>query len=224
MLFKPRQTRQNINLQVYINEQEIEQVKETIFLGVFLDENLSWKAHISHVVANKIISRSSFFLSKISLKSLYYSMIYPYLYYCNIVWGSTYKTNLHRLVILQKRVVRIIIKSNFDAPSDPIFKEFHLLKFDDIHSVKLGKFMYSYKNSLLPSKFKNAFILNNQTHSYNTIIAHAFNLPFCKTNARQFSVCYQGPKYFNSLDQNICNSVSLSSFKSSLKQYIYSNY
>ena len=73
-------------LQVHINEQEIEQVKETIFLGsVFLDENLSWKAHISHV-ANKIsksigiISRSSFVLSKISLKSLYYSMIYPYLH------------------------------------------------------------------------------------------------------------------------------------------------
>ena len=40
MLFKPRQKRQNISLQVYINEQEIEQVKETIFLGVFLDEYL----------------------------------------------------------------------------------------------------------------------------------------------------------------------------------------
>ena len=117
----------------------------------------------------------------------------PYLYYCNIVCGSTYKINLQRLVILQKRVVRIVNKSNFDAPSDPIFKEFHLLKFDDIHSVELGKFMCSYKNqSLLPSKsVKNAFILNNQTHFYNTKIAHAFNLPFCRTNARQLSVCYQ---------------------------------
>ena len=45
MLFKPRQKRQDLNLQD-INEQEIEQVKETIFLGVFLVENLSWKAHI----------------------------------------------------------------------------------------------------------------------------------------------------------------------------------
>ena len=151
-------------------------------------------------------------------------MIYPYLYYCNIVWGSTYKTNLHRLVILQTRVVRIISKSNFDAPSDPIFKEFHILKFDDIHFVELGKFMYSYKNSLLPGKFKNAFLLNNQTHSYNTRIADAFNLPFCRTNARQFSVCCQGPKYFNPLDKDICNSVSLFSFKSIPKQYIYSNY
>ena len=29
---------------------------------------------------------------------LYYSLIYPYFYYCNIVWASTYKTNLRRLV------------------------------------------------------------------------------------------------------------------------------
>ena len=40
-------------LQVYINEQEIEQVKETIFLDVFLDENLSWKADISHEAKKK---------------------------------------------------------------------------------------------------------------------------------------------------------------------------
>ena len=143
----------------------------------------------------------------------------PYLYYCNIVWGSTYKTTLRRLVILQKRVVRIISKSTFDAPSDPIFKE-HILKFDNIHSLKLGKFIYSYKKSLLHCKFKNAFPLNNQTHSYNTRIAHAFNLPFCRTNARQFSVPYQRSEYFNSLDKDIYNSVSLSPFKSTLKQYI----
>ena len=97
----------------------------------------------------------------------------------------------------KKRVVRIISKSNFDAPSDPIFKELQILKFDDIYSLELGKFIYSaYKNYLLPSKFKNAFLLNNQTHSYNTRIVHAFNLPFCRTNANR-------SKYFNSLDRHL---------------------
>ena len=46
---------------------------------------------------------------------LYYSLIYPYFYYCNTVWASTYKTNLRRLVILQKRIIRIINKSHFNA-------------------------------------------------------------------------------------------------------------
>ena len=43
-------------------------------------------------------------------------------FYCNLVWASTYKTDLVGLVILQKRVVRIIAKSCFDAHTDPIFK------------------------------------------------------------------------------------------------------
>ena len=50
---------------------------------------------------------------------LYCSLIYPYFYYCNIVWASTYKTNLRRLVILQKRWIRIINKSHFNAHTDP---------------------------------------------------------------------------------------------------------
>ena len=138
-----------------------------------MDENLNWKSEISHV-ANKvaksisIISRCSFFLPKSSLRMLYYSLIYPYFYYCNIVWASTYKTNLRRLVILQKRIIRIINKSHFNAHTDPIFKDLGILKFNDIHLLQLGQFMYSCKNSFLPPRFNNNFSQSNQFHSYNT--------------------------------------------------------
>ena len=64
---------------------------------------------------------------------LFYSLSYPYLYYCNIVWASTYKTNLRRLVILQKRIIRIINKSNFKAHTDSIFTDLGILKFNDMH-------------------------------------------------------------------------------------------
>ena len=72
--------------------------------------------------------KSSFFLSKVSLLTLYNYMILPYLNYCNLVWGSTYKSSLKRIVILQKRATRIIGRSNYDAHADPIFKELNLLK------------------------------------------------------------------------------------------------
>ena len=39
--------------------------------------------------------------------SLYYSFIYPYLTYCNHIWGATYKTRLKRLVMLQNKTVRM---------------------------------------------------------------------------------------------------------------------
>ena len=63
-----------------------------MFLEVILDENLSWKSHFSRI-ANKIsksigvVYKASFCLPLESLRTLYYSMIYPYLQYCVIVWG-----------------------------------------------------------------------------------------------------------------------------------------
>ena len=128
IIFKPRQKKQIFDFNLKINDKEINRVNEVCFLGVILDENLSWKAHISHI-AHKvsksigIIYRSSFYLFKSALRMLYYALVYPYLQYCVTVWGSTYSSNLNRLVLLQKRVIRIIDKQDFGVHTSPIFKE-----------------------------------------------------------------------------------------------------
>ena len=80
---------------------------------------------------------------------LYNTMILPYLNYFNLVWGSTYKTNLQRIIILQKRVIRMVNKSYYNAHTEPIFKKLNLLKFPDIHLMHLGQFMFSFKNAIL---------------------------------------------------------------------------
>ena len=69
-----------------------------------------------------IIHESRFF-TLFSLSTLYNSMILPYIYYCNLDWGCTYKSNLKRIVILEKRALRIASKPRYDAHTDPIFKE-----------------------------------------------------------------------------------------------------
>ena len=156
-----------------------------------MDEILNWKSEISHV-ANKvaksigIISRCSFFLPKTSLHMLYYSLIYPYFYYF-IVWALTYKTNLCRLVILQKCIIRILNKSHFIAHTDPIFKDLGILKLSDIHLLQLGQFMYSCKNSFLPPRFNDNFSQSNQFHSYNARYSQAYRVLYCSTNTKKFS-------------------------------------
>ena len=87
------------------------------------------------------------------MKTLYYSLIYPYFQYCIIVWGSTYPTNLNRLILLQKRTVRIVNKKPFDAHTDPLFRDLKFLKIVDIYSLHLGKLMYSYNNNILRPSF-----------------------------------------------------------------------
>ena len=193
IVFRPSQRRINCNIIISIDDQHIDRAKETVFLGVISDENLNWKSQISHIATKVsksigIIYKCSFYLSKTPLRILYYSLIYPYFHYCNVVWASTYKTNFRRLVTLQKRTVRIINNSNFDAHTDPIFKELSILKFNDIHLLQLGQFMYSYKSSSLPLKFSNKFLQNSQFHNYNTRNSHALHLPYCRTNDKKFSV------------------------------------
>ena len=90
-----------------------------------------------------IIGRSSPCLTTLPLKTLYYLLVYPYFQYCIIVWGSTYPTNLDRLILLQKRIFRIVNKKSFDAHTDPLFRDSKFLKFVDISSLHLGKFIYS---------------------------------------------------------------------------------
>ena len=103
---------------------------------------------------------------------------------------------------------------------NPIFKELELLKLSDIRQLELGKLMFSLNHSLLPSKFNNYFSLNKQVHSYATRHANDFHLPFCRTNLRKFSVSFQGPTYYNSIENDIKESNSLLLFKTKLKKKI----
>ena len=88
------------------------------------------------------VGKSSFCLPKTSLHCLYYSLVYPYLIYCVSVWGSTYQSNVSRIFILQKKIIRIISKVSFDSHTDVLFKEHGILKFFDIYFYQVGKFMY----------------------------------------------------------------------------------
>ena len=110
------------------------------------------------------------------------------------------------------------------AHTGPIFKELKLLKFHDIHSFQLGTFMFSFENSTLPSKFNNFFLLNSQIHNYNTRNAQSFRLPLCRTNTRKFSIYFQGPNFYNSLNSDITSSPSSASFKRKLKEFLLSRY
>ena len=117
-------------------------------------------------------------------KDILYSLVYPYLTYCVSVWGSTYQSNLNRIIILQKKIIRIISKVSFDAPTGFLFKEQEILKFSDIYLYQIGKFMYLFKRGLLPNYFRDMFTLESQIHSYNTRNSRLFYIPHCRTNFR----------------------------------------
>ena len=73
--------------------------------------SVTWRQYWHHRVKRVQFKSIRHFLSGIIVKSLYNSLILPYLMYCNIVWCSSYPTHLSKLFILRKRSIRIITNS-----------------------------------------------------------------------------------------------------------------
>ena len=115
----------------------------------------------------------------------------------------------------------IICKVSFDSHTDVLFKEHGILKFFDIYFYQIGKFMYLFKRGLLPNYFRNMFTLASQLHSHYTRNCNLYYIPPCRTNIRNFSIQFQGPKFFNSLSPEIQNSESIRLFGKDLKNSFF---
>jgi len=155
----------------------IEQVKCTKFLGIVIDEDLSCKQHTSYIswkISNSvgIVNRVKSILCRDLLKTLYYSLIHPYLQYCNIVWCTASKLALSRLICLQKRAVRLFTSSYYRAPSNQLFPRLcSILKISDIHRLQIGIFTYKAKHNLLPISCSYHVSAADINHTYPTSIA-----------------------------------------------------
>ena len=122
---------------------------------------------------------------------------YPYLMYCVTVWGSTYKSNLLRIVLVQKKAIRILSKVSFDSHTDPLFKQHGILTIQKIYLSQIGNFMFRFSKGLLPNSFSDMFKLTNQMHSYNTRNSNKFFIFHSRTNLRQLLIRFRCPKLFN---------------------------
>ena len=160
--------------------------------------------------------KASFYLNHNSLLSLYYTLIFPYPTYSNLIWASTYVTNLQclqRIYLLQKRTVRLISKADYRAPSKPLFTKTKILDIFSIYSLQVSSFMYLYYKNLLPLAFCKIFQTGSQIHHYATRNSESYRTHPCRTNIKKFSMLFQGPKIWNSLPTDIKAATSFYSFK-----------
>ena len=61
------------------------------------------------------------------LKLYYNGYLLPLIDYCSVVWGNTNKVNLEKIIKLQKRAARIILRADFNTPSKTLFEKLEWL-------------------------------------------------------------------------------------------------
>lgn len=219
-------TRQNLPVcnKIVVGGKEIEQVSCTVFLGIHIDDKLTWKRQIEHVTSkvNKCIGilyklKNTF--PKSVLLQLYKSIVYPHLYYCNSVWGSGSQHSLSSLYIAQKKALKIALKLPMRTPTDCLFNTARVLTLAGINRVQTAIFMYKYSNNLLPTSFSNKFVVVSSLHNYSTRSSSHLDINMAHFQIYKLSMQYKGPKLWNNLPTTLKECQSLNSFKTAVKNF-----
>lgn len=213
---------------LFINNNILNQVFHTKFIGVVSDSKLNWSNHIHYIKLKVtrgigVLCRCKKNLMRSSLKTIYLSFIYSHLIYCIHVWGSSCKTNMTPLFILQKRAIRVITSSKYDCPSDPLFRSLGLLNLYNMYIYSVSLFMFKYHFGYSHSTINELFVSNITVHHINTRQRDNLHIPICRNNILYNSITYKGVVIWNFIRNKFVISNNIYKFKKDLKLYLICN-
>ena len=140
---------------------------------------------------------------------LYNTIILPYLNYGLLAWGNSFRNQVDKLLLIQKKAMRVICHKNKYDHTDQLFYSNKVLKIDDLFSLRLGCTMYQINAGHLPHSLN--------FHHYPTKQSSDYHFPRSRTLYKQKTLIYTGPAVWNSLDISFKQSPSISSFKHNFK-------
>ena len=220
--------RRTYKFKIVIGNQEISQHKETKYLGVLIDEKLTWKNHLQKV-RGKLASgcwalhRLKNYVNRQTLMMVYFGLIYQTLQYCVSCWGSASQCHLEPLNVLHRRAIRTICGVPRDAPTTPLFFELKTLKLKDIYSFQIAKIMHQIINKNYKGKYD--LTLVQDIHNYPTRFAKASNYYQRPTNLKscEKALSIVGPKVWLQVPPDIKN-LPFNSFKVRYKKFLIDKY
>jgi hypothetical protein len=140
---------------------DISSSTETKFLGLIIDETLSWSQHIDQI-ATKLCSACyalrnlKHIVPQSTLRTIYYAYIHSILSFGIIFSGRS--SNANKLFILQKKIVRIITNSGVRESCREAFKNMQIMTYSQ----------YIFSQILFTVNNKHLFTPSNEIHKYKT--------------------------------------------------------
>ena len=122
----------DISLDMRIENNSIERIREFNFLGLTINETMTWSSHVRKIASKigrtvGVLHKLKHFLLKDASKTIYNSLISPRLHLGVLSWGLK-SSRIHKL---QKKAVRAITSSKFYAHTEPLFERLNILKISD---------------------------------------------------------------------------------------------
>ena len=194
---------------IILHNSTLTRVSNCRFLGVLLDDSLTWKPHIYSVrtkmaKAIGILSSVRHLLTEPAALTIYHSLIHTHLSYCCGVWGTNYPTYPNSLNSLQRKALKLV---NHNNPPQ-------ILNLRSNAILQSALTMYRVWHHLHPNSIGRHF--HRTAHHMHS----NFHLPRKRTISSMRSLDYSGVKIWNNIHNSIRLSNNISQFKLHLENLL----
>jgi len=204
----------------YMNGQQLENVKETKYLGVTITEDLKWDTHINSIVnsANSMLGMLKRNLKKAPRKTkvaAYKSLVRPKVEYCSSIWDPYTSNNINKIEGVQRRSARYVC--NNYKPRDSVTDMISTLGWDPLQTRRRHNrltLMYKITNGLVaipPDDY-----LKPTTRMSRSSSSHTYQQYHCNTDQFKASFFPRTVVYWKELPTVAVESSSVEAFKNAL--------
>ena len=141
IIFRPIRKTITKKMNFRISGQKIKITTSTKYLGLILDEYLTWTLHMKTLKfklsrTNGLLAKIRYSTSRELLRTIYHALFDSHLRYGCQVWGQSKSQQLNEISTLQRKALRILTFNDRYTPVEPLFKEMKILRFNDIIQIE----------------------------------------------------------------------------------------
>lgn len=203
ILFHSRNKSINITCDIILNSTKVDILSSFKTLGVIFSESMSWDEHVHYIlsklarVVGLLYRHRSIFPTNVKLM-LYHSLFLAHINYCHLVWGNTTQTNIHKIFMLQKKIIRNICNVPYDHPSKPLFENMNLMQVSSFYKYRLCRTYKSHEQTNVANLIQLASLTPKVT-TYLTRSVENWRVPTYRTTYGQQMISYTLPSLLNYL-------------------------
>jgi len=172
-------------------------------LGIYLDEHLSLEHHVHHLT--KKLNKSMYCikmaknnLNDSGLRALYFALIHSHLNYCPIILNCLSQSNKNKIFKIQKKAIRVITGSKYNAHTSPLFLRLGILPFEKLIKQSKLLFMHSINFNYAPKSFNETWIKNGERNgNWNLRNSDLFYIPNPRVDFFKKMPLYALPEAWN---------------------------
>ena len=156
---------------ISIGQDEIPRVTQFKYIGLTLDENLTWEPHINNICSALVRYYSIFYNVRNSITSniaraIYYICIYPHISYAIEIYGSANDTLISKLQVQPNKLLKLLTKRDYRYSTNKLHQENRILKVKHIHELYTLACVFRCHKDTPIEPFKDYFKRRDETHEY----------------------------------------------------------